>query len=57
VYSIGCPGEVQIGKFGRSGRLMRVNEDIVMWDGCDGNKMKLELYQAGCFLKIGVIKE
>lgn len=35
---------------------MGVNEDIVMWNGGHGDKMKFELHKAGCFLKVGVTK-
>jgi len=57
INSIRCPGEIQIGEFGGSRRLTRRNEDIVVWDGGNWDKVEFEFYEAGCFLKAGVVKE
>ena len=57
IYSMGCPRKIQIWKSGGSGRLMRMNIVTVMWNEGWWNKMEFELYEAGCFLKVGVIKE
>jgi hypothetical protein len=57
ISSIRYPGEIQIGESGGSRRFKRGNEDIVMWDGGNGDKMEFELHEACHFLKVGVIKE
>jgi hypothetical protein len=28
-----------------------------MWDGGNSDKMEFELYETGCFLKVGVVEE
>jgi hypothetical protein len=57
INSIRCPGEIQIGESGGSQRFTRGNEGIAMWDGGNSDKMEFELYETGCFLKVGVVEE
>jgi len=57
MYSVGCPGKIQIRESCGLRRLTWTDRHVVMRDGGGWNKMELEFYEAGCLLEVAVIKE